>query len=100
MKKTGENFTACQTRYMIPLPLQTGITPLHFLSAIHFLESEPIKSNPASHLKVMVLEKVVFLPSEEPFVGGCKAPQSTAATDMEIYHQNNAVSSLKLPCYR
>ena len=59
------------------------------------MESEPIKSNPASHLKVMVLGKVVFFPSEEPFVGGCKAPQSTAATDMEINHQNNAVLKYK-----
>lgn len=62
--------------------------PLHILLAMHVLEEEPIKSNPASHLKVTVLGKVVSPPSEEPLVGERKAPQSTAVRDEEIDHQN------------
>lgn len=70
------------------LPLQTGITPLHLLSAIHFLERDPIKSNPTSHLKVIVLGKVVSFPSDEPFIGEEKAPQSTATSDMKRNNKN------------
>lgn len=60
------------------IPLQTGISPLQVLLAVHVLEEGPTKSNPASQLNFIVLGKVVRLPKEEPFRGGVKGPQSTA----------------------
>lgn len=75
------------------LPLQTGIAPLHVLSALHCLDDEPIKLNPASHLKTMTLGKLVSLPNEEPFAGGDKGPQSTAETHRE-YDENEDISAI------
>lgn len=65
------------------LPLQTGISPLQVLLAMHILEEEPTKSNPTSQLNLIMLEKVVAVPEAEPFVGEVKAPQSTAIRDQE-----------------
>ena len=65
------------------LPLQTGISPLQVLLAMHVLEEEPTKSNPTSQLNLITLEKVVTVPKDEPLVGEVKAPQSTAVRDQE-----------------
>lgn len=65
------------------LPLQTGISPLQVLLAMHVLEEEPTKSNPTSQLNLITLEKVVTVPKDEPLVGEVKAPQSTAIRDQE-----------------
>ena len=73
------------------LPLQTGISPLQVLFSIHFLEEEPTKSNPTSQLNLIMLEKVVTVPKDEPLVGDVKAPQSTAIRDKENLSTSYAI---------
>ena len=73
------------------LPLQTGISPLQVLLAMHVLEEEPTKSNPTSQLNLITLEKIVTVPKDEPLVGEVKAPQSTAIRDKENSSKSFAI---------
>ena len=58
---------------------------------MHLLEEEPTKSNPASQLNLIMLEKVVTVPKDEPLVGEVKAPQSTATRDGENLSKSYAI---------
>ena len=58
---------------------------------MHILEEEPTKLNPTSQLNLIMLEKVVAVPKDEPLVGEVKAPQSTAIRDQENLSKSYAI---------
>jgi hypothetical protein len=63
---------------MLYQPLHDVLLPSHFLFDKHVRTEDPIKSNPSSQLKVMLLGNTVRLPYMDPLMGTARDPQSTA----------------------